>query len=80
MCVTALTNVLVSCSDMLDTDSTRQVFDPELNAKSDSVFYAFGIMQAIQELADQYYYQNELRGELVSTTENTDDNLRALAN
>lgn len=80
MCVTALTNGLVSCSDMLDTDSTRQVFDPELNSKTDSVFYAFGIMQAIQELADQYYYQNELRGELVATTENTDDNLRALAN
>ena len=80
MCVTAMTNVLVSCSDMLDTDSTRQVFDPELNSKTDSVFYAYGIMQAIQELADQYYYQNELRGELVATTENTDDNLRALAN
>lgn len=80
MCVTALTNGLVSCSDMLDTDSTRQVFDPELNSKTDSVFYAFGIMEAIQELADQYYYQNELRGELVATTENTDDNLRALAN
>ena len=76
----ALTNGLVSCSDMLDTDSTRQVFDPELNSKSDSVFYAFGIMQAIQELADQYYYQNEMRGELVTTTDKTDDNLRALAN
>ena len=80
LCALALANGLVSCSDMLDTDSTRQVFDPELNAKSDSVFYAFGIMQAIQELADQYYYQNEMRGELVTTTVNTDDNLRALAN
>lgn len=80
LCILTLANGLVSCSDMLDTDSTRQVFDPELNAKSDSVFYAFGIMQAIQELADQYYYQNEMRGELVTTTVNTDDNLRALAN
>ena len=65
---------------MLETDSTRQVFDPELNSKSDSVFYAFGIMQAIQELADQYYYQNEMRGELVTTTTTTDENLRKLAN
>lgn len=80
LCALALANGLVSCSDMLDADSTRQVFDPELNSKSDSVFYAFGIMQAIQELADQYYYQNEMRGELVTTTANTDDNLRALAN
>lgn len=80
LCALALASGLVSCSDMLDTDSTRQVFDPELNSKSDSVFYAFGIMQAIQELADQYYYQNEMRGDLVTTTESTDDNLRALAN
>ena len=80
LCALALANGLVSCSKMLETDSTRQVFDPELNSKSDSVFYAFGIMQAIQELADQYYYQNEMRGELVTTTDKTDDNLRTLAN
>ncbi len=80
MCALALTNGLVSCADMLEPDDPRQVFDPELKSKSDSVFYAFGIMQAVQQLADQYYYQNEMRGDLVTTTENTDENLRTLAN
>lgn len=69
-----------SCSDMLETDSTRQVFDPELNAKTDSVYYALGVLQAMQELADHYMFQGEMRGDLVQTTDYTDNNLRQLAN
>lgn len=69
-----------SCSDMLDTDSSRQVFDPALNEKTDSVFYALGIMKGMQALADQYFYQGEMRGELLTTTEYTDNDLRQLAN
>ena len=67
-----------SCEDMLESDSTRQAFEPELNSKTDSVFYAFGIMQAMQQLADQYVFQGELRGELLKTTVYTDNNLRRL--
>ena len=74
------TAMFVSCSDMLESDSSRQVFNPELNAKTDSVFYAFGILQAMQQLADQYVFQGEMRGDLVSTTYYTDNNLRQLAN
>ena len=55
----------VACSDMLETESTRQVFDPELNQKTDSMFYAFGIAQGLQQLADQYVYVGEVRGDLV---------------
>lgn len=69
-----------SCSDMLETDSTRQVFNPELNQKTDSVNYAMGIMKGMQALADQYFYQGEMRGELLTTTDYTDNNLRQLAN
>lgn len=69
-----------SCSDMLETDSSRQVFDPELDAKTDSMFYAFGVMQAFQQLGDQYVLQGEMRGELVSETDYTDVNLRRLMN
>ena len=69
-----------SCSDMLETDSSRQLFDKELNSKTDSVFYGFGIMQAMQQLADQYVFQGEMQGDLVSTTFYTDNNLRQLAN
>ena len=70
----------ISCSDMLETESTRQNIEPELTAKTDSLFYGFGILQAMQQLADQYVLQGEMRGELVSTTKYTDNNLRQLAN
>lgn len=65
---------------MLETESTRQLIEPRINEKTDSVFYAFGILQAMQELADQYVFQGEMRGDLVKTTRYTDNNLRQLAN
>lgn len=67
------------CSDMMEADSSRQLFDPSLDQKTDSVFYAYGVMQAIQQLADQYYYQNELRGDLVRTTDKATTHLRDMA-
>lgn len=70
---------VASCGDMLETESSRQLFEPDLNQKTDSIFYAFGIMEAMQQLADQYVFQGEMRGELVKTTDYTDKNLRALA-
>jgi len=70
---------LTSCSDILESDSSRQVFDPELSQKTDSIYYALGIMQAMQQLADHYVFQGELRGELVDTTHYTDTHLRQLA-
>ncbi|MGX8695266.1 MAG: RagB/SusD family nutrient uptake outer membrane protein [Prevotella sp.] len=70
----------ISCSDMLDSDSSRQVFEPALDQKTDSVFYALGILQGMQQLADQYMFQGEMRGDLVETTTYTDKNLRDLAN
>ena len=70
---------LTSCSDMLDVDSERQLFDPELDQKTDTIFYALGILQGMQELADQYVFQGEMRGDLVQTTTYTDNNLRQLA-
>lgn len=69
-----------SCSDMLETESSRQAFDPELDEKTDSIFYAFGVLQAMQQLADQYVFTGEMRGDLVRTTEYTDNNLRKLYN
>ena len=69
-----------ACSDMLETESTRQNIEPEINEKTDSVFYGYGILQAMQQLADQYVFQGEMRGDLVKTTIYTDNNLRQLAN
>ena len=71
--------VVSSCSDMLEADSSRQLFEPALDQKTDSVFYAYGIMQALQQLADQYYYQNEMRGDLVKPTDKASLHLRNLA-
>lgn len=68
-----------SCSDVLESDSSRQLFEPSLNEKTDSVFYAYGIMQAMQQLADQYFFQNEMRGDLVTTTNKATTNLKNLA-
>jgi hypothetical protein len=70
----------VSCSDMLETESNSQLYDPSLSQKTDSVFYAYGILQAMQQLADQYYFQNELRGDLVKTTVYATTDLRAMSN
>lgn len=69
-----------SCSDMIEVESTNQVFNPALDNKTDSLFYAFGIMQAMQQLADQYVFQGEMRGDNVATTTYTNTNLRQLAN
>ena len=68
-----------SCEDMLMTGNDSMVTDPALDNKTDSVFYALGIAQAMQQLADQYFFVGEMRGELVTTTEHTDNNLRQLA-
>ena len=71
---------MVGCQDLLETESSRQNIEPEITAKTDSVFYSFGILQAMQQLADQYVFQGEMRGDLVQTTLYTDNNLRQLAN
>lgn len=65
---------------MLDTDSSRLVIDPALNHKSDSVSFGYGVMQAMQQLADQYFFQNEMRGELVSPTSDATTHLQNLSN
>lgn len=69
-----------SCSDMLNVDSSRQVENPPLDQKTDSVYYAYGVMQAMQQLADQYFFQNEMRGDLVKPTSTASVDLKSLSN
>lgn len=72
---------LSSCSDMLEVESDMQLpSDNGIGSKTDSVFYTFGIMSAMQQLADTYVLQNELRGDLVSLTSSADLDLQELAN
>lgn len=71
---------LTSCSDMFETESDRQIFDPALDEKTDSMFYLLGIMKGMQQVADQYVLTNEMRGDLVATNSYTETDLRRLAN
>lgn len=74
---------ITSCSGMLDTDgssdSSRMVVDPALNQKSDSVSFAYGVMEAMQQLADQYFLQNEMRGDLSAPTAKATTHLKELS-
>ena len=71
---------LISCEDMLETESDRQLFDPSLDEKTDSMFYTLGILKAVQQVADQYVLVNEMRGDLVATNHYTETDLKDLAN
>ena len=72
--------IFVSCEDMLQTESDRQIFDPALDQKTDSMFYTLGILKAVQQAADQYVLVNEMRGDLVATNTHTETDLQQLAN
>jgi hypothetical protein len=65
---------------MLEVESTRMVTEPDMNQKTDSLFYAAGVLNALQQLADVYVVQNELRGDLAATTAKADTMLVHLAN
>ena len=65
---------------MLEMDSDRQIFDPELDAKTDSIYYIIGTLQGLQEIADQYVLVNELRGDLLAPTQYADSALTQIFN
>ena len=69
----------ISCEDMFETESDRQIFDPALDQKTDSMFYTLGILKGLQQLADQYVMTGEMRGDLTATNVYTETDLRQLA-
>ena len=72
--------MFTSCEDMFETESDRQIFDPALGEKTDSMFYTLGILKGLQQLADQYVMAGEMRGDLTATNSYTETDLRQLAN
>lgn len=70
---------LSSCSEILETDSDRRIYNPELDQKTDSIFYMLGILKSMQQAADLYVLTNEMRGDLATTNEKTETALRQLA-
>ena len=71
--------LFTGCSDFFETDSDRQIFDPALDQKTDSMFYTLGILKGVQMVADQYVMTGEMRGDLVQTNQYTETDLRRLA-
>jgi len=71
---------MFSCSDMLEVEESRNVDgDKAIDKKTDSLFYAWGIMQAMQQAADMYVLQNEVRGDLIDVTTSASTHLQTLA-
>lgn len=70
---------MAACSDLLETDGTHDLMDKELSQKTDSMFMAYGIMQCMQQLADQYVVAGEMRGDLAVTTCYSSESLRTMA-
>lgn len=79
-CFITAATALSSCQDMLEMDSDRQVFDPALDQKTDSIYYILGTLQGVQQAIDQYVLVNELRGDLLSPTQYADSALTQLYN
>ena len=79
LCQCSFVTMFTSCEDMFETDSDRQIFDPALDQKTDSMFYTLGILKGLQQVADQYVMTGEMRGDLVATNQYTETDLRRLA-
>ena len=75
-----LTPFMTSCQDMIETESNLQIFDPDLDEKTDSMFYTLGILKGVQQAIDQYVLFNEMRGDLTTVNQYTSTDLRQLAN
>lgn len=70
----------VSCSDMLGVESKTVLYEEynTLNHATDTVYSVMGIIKQMQKIADRTVILNEIRGDLVATTERATDDLREL--
>ena len=68
-----------SCQDFMESVSDRQIFEPKLDQKTDSMFYTLGILKSVQQAIDQYVLVNEMRGDLTEVNQYTQTDLRRLA-
>jgi hypothetical protein len=73
---------LMSCEDILDTNSTRNVTVDEnkLASPNDSVQSVLGILRLVQNVADRYVLLGEMRADLLDVTDFTEASIRELSN
>ena len=69
-----------SCSDMFETESKSVVFDRTLSTANDSLYSALGILGQMQKLSERYVLMGELRGDLMSATEDAVEAIQEVAN
>lgn len=71
----------VSCEDFIEVDSNSviPVEDYKIDNPSTARNTMFGILAQLQRVADKYVVVGELRGDLLTTTENSTQDLRDIA-
>ena len=77
-----LGGLLTSCSDFFEQDSTY-IIDAEkdhLNNATDTIYSLTGILNKVQAIADRTILLGEARGDLMTVTDATPADLRAVAN
>ena len=65
-----------SCEDMMTIDTDLNNY----TSANDTLYSYWGILKCVQDVAERQVILGELRGDLVSTTENVTDTLYAIAN
>lgn len=68
------------CQDMLETDSSRIAFEKDNQLKSaNDLFYTIsGIMAEVQKIGDKYVLFGELRGDLMTVSDNASVSLKEI--
>lgn len=69
-----------SCTDMFEMESKTVDFEHNLSTANDSLYSALGIVGQMQKLAERYVLMGELRGDLMSATEDAVVALQEVSN
>lgn len=79
--VLALALISASCSDFIEVDSNSVIpsDDYKITDRATARYTMFGILSQLQRVADKYVIVGELRGDLLTTTENSTQDLRDIA-
>ena len=80
--ILVLAMLTTSCQDIFETDSRSLVFeeDNQLHSTSDSVYSVLGILSQIGKIGERYVLTGELRGDLMSATDDAPSDMQELAN
>lgn len=79
--VSACAVFMISCEDVFDTETTSVVFEEnnQLKSPNDSLYSVMGILSQVQKLGEKYVLLGELRGDLMATTTDADEDMQDLA-